>query len=181
MRREVADLIASGSATIVRRDSMPANSKAVPTIWSFCRKRAPDWSIIKWKARLCPHGGKQIEGINFSETYAPVVTWSTTRLLLILSLITGMKSRQIDYIQAYTQAPVDCEVYMHIPAQLIVNNNTLEFSSTPTPDNSEIYVLLISKNLYGLHQAGNNWFDKLHDSLLSRGFRQSSIDSCLFI
>jgi len=181
MRREVADLIASGSATIVRRDSMPANSKAVPAIWSFCRKRAPDWSIIKWKARLCPHGGKQIEGINFSETYAPVVTWSTTRLLLILSLITGMKSRQIDYIQAYTQAPVDCKVYMHIPAQLIVNNNTLEFSSTPTPDNSEIYVLLISKNLYGLHQAGNNWFDKLHDSLLSRGFRQSSIDSCLFI
>jgi hypothetical protein len=160
---------------------MPADSKAVPAIWSFRRKLAPDWSIIKWKVRLCPHGGKQIEGINFWETYAPVITWSTTRLILILSFITGIKSRQIDYIQAYTQAPVDCEVYMHIPAQFIVNNNTLEFSSTSTPGNSEIYVLLISKNLYGLCHAGNNWFDKLHDSLLSRGFRQSSIDSCLFI
>jgi len=181
MRREVADLLASGSVTIVRRASMPADSKAVPAIWSFRRKRAPDWSILKWKARLCPHGGKQIEGINFWETYAPVVTWSTTRLILILSLITGMKSRQIDYIQAYTQAPVDCEVYMHIPAQFIVHNNTLEFSSAPTPGNSEVYVLLISKNLYGLRQAGNNWFDKLRDSLLSRGFSQSSIDPCLFI
>jgi hypothetical protein len=170
MRREVADLLASGSVTIVCRDSMPANSKAVPAIWSFHRKCAPDWSIIRWKARLCPHGGKQVEGINFWATYAPVVTWSTTRLILILSLITGMKSCQIDYIQAYTQALVDCEIYMHILAQFIVNNNTLEFSSDPTPGLSDIYILLISKDLYGLCQAGNNWFDRLCDSLLSRGF-----------
>jgi hypothetical protein len=92
-----------------------------------------------------------------------------------------MQSRQIDYIQAYTQAPVDCEIYMHIPAQFIVVNGTLEFSPDPTPGNSGVYVLLISKNLYGLKQAGNNWFDKLRDSLLSRGFHQSSIDPCLFI
>jgi hypothetical protein len=70
---------------------------------------------------------------------------------------------------------------MHIPAQFLVDNGTLKFSSDLTPGNSDVYVLLISKNLYGLHQAGNNWFDKLHDSLLSRGFRQSSIDPCLFI
>jgi len=181
MQREVQDLLASQSITIVPRKDMPKDSKAVPAIWSFRRKRAPDWSVIKWKARLCPHGGKQIEGVNFWATYAPVVTWSTTRLILILSLVTGMKSRQIDYIQAYTQAPVDCEVYMHIPAQFIVKDGTLEFCSDPTPGNSEAYVLLISKNLYGLKQAGNNWFDKLRDSLLSRGFRQSSVDPCLFI
>jgi hypothetical protein len=89
MQREVADLLESRSVTIVRRDSMPNDSKAVPAIWSFRRKRAPDWTITKLKARLCPNGGKQIEGINFWATYAPVVTWSTTRLILILSLITG--------------------------------------------------------------------------------------------
>jgi hypothetical protein len=124
---------------------------------------------------------KQVEGINFWATYAPVVTWSTTHLILILSLITGMKSRQIDFIQAYTEAPVGCEIYMHIPAQFVVADGTLKFFSEPTPGNSEVYVLLISKNLYGLKQAGNNWFDKLCDSLLSRGFCQSSIDACLFI
>jgi hypothetical protein len=70
---------------------------------------------------------------------------------------------------------------MHIPAQFTVVNGTLQFSPVPTPGNSDVYVLLISKNLYGLRQAGNNWFDKLHDSLISRGFRQSSIDPCLFI
>jgi len=94
---------------------------------------------------------------------------------------TGMKSHQIDYIQAFTQAPIDCAIYMHIPALFLVKNNTLVFSPDPTPGNSDTYILLISKNLHGLQQAGNNWFDKLHDSLLSRGFRQSSIDPCLFI
>jgi hypothetical protein len=181
MQREIKDLLASQSMRIVLRSSTPKDSKAVPVIWSFRHKRAPDWSIIKWKARLCPHGGKQVEGINFWATYAPIVTWSTTRLILILSLITGMKSRQIDYIQAYTQAPVDCEFFMHISAQFIVENGTLKFTSEPTPGNSDVYVILISKNLYGLKQAGNNWFDKLCESLLSRGFRQSSIDPCLFI
>jgi hypothetical protein len=158
-----------------------ADSQAVPAIWSFHHKCATDWTITQWKARLCPHGGKQIEGINFWATYAPVGMWSTTRLILILSLITGMQSRQIDYIQAYTQAPVDCEIYIHIPAQFLVQNNTLVFSPDPTPGNSDIYVLLICKNLFGLGQVGNNWVDKLHDSLLSRSFHQNSIDPCLFI
>jgi hypothetical protein len=171
MQREVTDLLASNSVTIVHHDSMPADSQAVQAIWSFHDKCAPDWTITKWKAR----------GINFWASYAPVVTWSTTCLILILSLITGMKICQIDYIQAYTQAPVDCEIYMHIPAQFLVQNNTLVFSPDPTPGNSDVYVLLISKNLYGLRQEGNNWFDKLHDSLLSHGFHQSSIDPCLFI
>lgn len=181
MQREVSDLLSSNSVKIVDRASIPKTSKPVPAIWSFRRKRAPDWTITKWKSRLCPHGGKQIEGIDFWETYAPVVTWSTVRLILVLSLLTGMKSRQIDYILAYTQAPIDCEIYMCIPAQFIVEDGTLKFSSVPTPGNSDVYVLLLTKNLYGLRQAGNNWFDKLRDSLLARGFRQSSIDPCLFV
>ena len=182
MQREVNDLVASGSVSIVRRETLPAQTKVIAAIWSFRRKRAPDWTVTKWKARLCPHGGQQVEGINFWETYAPVVTWSTVRLILILSLISGMKSRQLDYVQAYTQAPIDCEIYMCVPAQFIVNSHgALEFSEHPAPGNSIHHVILLTKNLYGLRQAGNNWFDKLRGSLASRGFQQSSVDPCLFI
>ena len=111
---------------------MPKTSKAVPAIWSFRRKRALDWTITKWKARLCPHGGKQVEGIDFWETYAPVVAWSTVRLILILSMLTGMRNRQVDYVLAYTQAPIDCEIYMCIPAQFIDKDGSLQFSADPT-------------------------------------------------
>jgi hypothetical protein len=93
-----------------------------------------------------------------------------------------MKSRQVDYIQAYTQTPIDCEMYMVSLAQFIVNSSCqLEFSENPIVGNSTEYVLLLSKNLYGLGQAGNNWLDKLRNSLISHGFKQTCVDPCLLI
>jgi hypothetical protein len=121
----------------------------------FC-KRAPNWTITKWKAYLCPHGGTQVEGSDFWATYSPVITWSSPCLVLTLSLITGLQSHQIVCIQVYTQAPVDFDINMNVPVQFIVSNNSLCFSPTPTPGNCNTYVLLISKNLYGLYQASNN-------------------------
>ena len=64
---------------------------------------------------------KNGEGVNFWETYAPVVTWSTVRLVLILSLITGLQGRQCGFVSAYTQAPLDTDIYMNIPAGFIVD------------------------------------------------------------
>jgi hypothetical protein len=100
---------------------------------------------------------------------------------LILSLLSGLKSRQVDYVSAYTQAPLDCELYMTIPPGFIVQSNKLVFTRSSTRGNSSEYVLRLKKNMYGLKQAGNNWFDTLKNSLLARGFTQSSIDPCLFI
>jgi hypothetical protein len=170
MRREITDLENSKSFVVIPRDALPANVKPVPSIWSFRRKRAPDWTILKWKARLCPHGGKQVEGENFWETYAPVVTWSTVRLVLILSLITGLKSRQCDFVAAYTQAPLDTDIFMNIPAGFIVENGQLVFSNALTAGNSTTHVIRLLKNLYGLRQAGANWYDTLKSTLLSHGF-----------
>lgn len=181
MRREVQDLISTGTVTIVPRPSVASWIKPLQAIWSFRRKRAPDWSILKHKARLCPHGGMQEEGVNYWHTYAPVVNWRTVRLSLILSLLSGLKSSQVDYVAAYTQAPLDCELYMNIPPGFVVQNGTLEFSSSSTKGNSTDYLLRLNKNVYGLKQAGNNWFTKIRGSLLALGFTQSSHDPCLFI
>ena len=49
----------------------------------------PDGSINKYKARLCAHGGMQQRGVDYWETYAPVVNWLSVRLLLILSVVHG--------------------------------------------------------------------------------------------
>jgi hypothetical protein len=91
------------------------------------------------------------------------------RLVLILSLLGNLNIRQIDYVNAYTQAPADCDIFMSIPASFTIQNGTLEFSGTS------------ARNNYGLKQAGNNWFDALKTSLLSMQFRQSDHDPCLFI
>jgi hypothetical protein len=181
MQREVSDLFRTNTVELVPRASVPLGLKILSAIWSFRRKRAPDWSILKYKSRICPHGGQQIEGENFWETYAPVVNWRTVRLVLILSLLADLKSRQIDYVNAFTQAPADCDIFMSIPPGFIVENNTLVLNSTGSSTTNKDYVLRIKKNMYGLRQAGNNWFDALHNSLLHLGFHQSCHDPCLFI
>ena len=56
----------------------------IDSTWAFKLKRYPDGLIKKFKARFCARGDQQIEGIDFFETYAPVVQWTTVRLMLIL-------------------------------------------------------------------------------------------------
>jgi Reverse transcriptase (RNA-dependent DNA polymerase) len=54
--------------------------------WVYKVKCYPDGRVKKLKTRLCVHGDQQIEGVDYFETYAPVVQWSTIRTTLILSV-----------------------------------------------------------------------------------------------
>jgi len=55
--------------------------------WAFECKRYPDGNIRKFKARFCCRGDQQVFGIAYFDTFAPVVAWTTVRILLILSVI----------------------------------------------------------------------------------------------
>jgi len=65
----------------------------IRSTWAFKIKRYPDGLIKKFKARFCARGDMQVEGIDFFETYAPVVQWTTVRLMLILEVLLGLKSK----------------------------------------------------------------------------------------
>jgi hypothetical protein len=130
VRHEVSDLLVTDTIKIVPCHLISPDNKPLQAIWTFHRKQAPDWTILKHKAILCPHGGMQIEGINFWETYAPVVSWCMTHLVFILSFLSGLKSHQVDYVSAYTQALLGCELFINIPPGFIVDNNKLVFTSS---------------------------------------------------
>ncbi|KAG7349585.1 reverse transcriptase RNA-dependent DNA polymerase [Nitzschia inconspicua] len=87
----------------------------LPSTWAFKLKRYPDGSVRKYKARFCAGGHRQIEGVDFFETFAPVVNWTTVRLLLILSQVLGLASQQVDYTAAFVHAPIEEEVYVQMP------------------------------------------------------------------
>ncbi len=84
--------------------------------------------------------------------------------------IHGLSSKSIDFLLAFPQADLEILVFMDLPIGF------------DTPDNEErrFYVLKLNKSLYGLKQAGYNWFAKLSNGLQDQGFVQSSIDSCVF-
>ena len=61
---------------LIKRHEVPEDQEVIPSVWSMRRKRNLTTNeITKYKARLNVHGGKQTYGINYYETYAPVVTW----------------------------------------------------------------------------------------------------------
>ena len=106
------------------------------------------------------------------DTYYPVVSWTTVRLLLVLSKTLNLQTRQVDYVQAFPQAPLKEDVYMDIPSGF--------YYGDPLASKSK-YVMRLKKNLYGLKQAAMNWYYKLRDGLIERGFKESKIDPCLFV
>eukprot|EP00957_Ditylum_brightwellii_P096481 7348673-Ditylum_brightwellii.AAC.1 len=67
----------------MKRAEVPADKrvnekvKNIVSIWSFKTKRFPSGQLMKHKACLCVHGGMQKWGVDFWETYSPVVNWIT--------------------------------------------------------------------------------------------------------
>ena len=147
-------------------------AKTVKAIWAFKRKRRPDGSILKHKARLNAHGGMQVYGETYWDTYAPVVNWISIRMMLTLAVIHNLYTTSIDFTLAFPQADVDATIYMEVPIGCTV----------PEGD----YVCLLKKNLYGLKQAAKTWYEHLRDTLVldeikgGYGFEQSKIDPCIF-
>ena len=115
MVNEVDDLTGAGIWVIRQRADIGQNKNLIKAIWSFKRKRAPDGTYLKHKARLCAHSGMQQYGEHYWDTYSLVMQMMTVRLLLVLSLILDLHSRSIDFTLAYTQAPIDVETYIEIP------------------------------------------------------------------
>ena len=57
----------------------------VPSQWCFKIKRYPDGRFKKFKARMVVRGDRMIEGVDYDEKYAPVVAWSTVRMVMVLA------------------------------------------------------------------------------------------------
>jgi hypothetical protein len=157
--------------------------KLLNAIWSYRRKRRPDGTLVKHKCRICADGSQQRYGIDYWDTYSPVVQWSTVRLIMILAAVLGLSSRQVDYTQAFPQAPLDDDVYMRIPDGWAYDHTTeslVQITDTPTFRDSG-YCIKLQRNLYGCKQASRNWYIHLTNGLKRRGFQPSTIDPCLYI
>lgn len=167
--KEVNDHIKMKHWELIPRNEVPENETVLPSVWSMKRKRdIKTQQVYKHKARLNVHGGKQEFGVNYFETFAPVVTWFTIRLILVLALICGWKTRQIDFVLAYPQADIEFDMYMELPKGIETKYG-----------NGKTHVLKLKKNLYGQKQAGRVWSEHRDKGLRKVGFNQSAIDECL--
>jgi hypothetical protein len=172
MDKEVSDQMLNGNFSVVKRGSVPKDKTILPTVWQMKRKRdIKTREVKKYKARLNIDGSRMKEGIHYDQTYAPVASWNSIRLLLTLAATHNWKTTQIDYVLAFPQAPCEREIYMEIPKGYSIEGDAKGKDS----------VLKVHRNIYGQKQAGRVWNKYLVDRLVNKvGFKQSKIDECVF-
>lgn len=170
MAKEIDELEKHGTWTVTPKASVPEGANILPSTWVLRIKRYPDGRFRKVKARFCARGDRQIEGVDYFEKYAPVVSWTTVRLLLCMSITQGWKTRQVDFSNAFVQATLDKEVYIKLPAG---------FEGTSGEQASES-VLSLNKSLYGLVDAPMYWYNHLVTKMDMVGLKPSPLDPCMF-
>ncbi len=115
--------------------------KVLPSTWAFKIKSYPDGRVKKFKARLCARDDRQTEGVDYFKTWAPVVQWSTVRIVMILAIKLNLISIQCDITAAFShgRVPPTEMIYVHQPRGFNRGNGD--------------EVLRLKQTLYGLKQS----------------------------
>lgn len=136
--------------------------------WVHKIKKRADGTIDRYKARLVAKGFKQQYGIDYEETFSPVVKAATIRLVLSVAVTRGWSLRQLDVQNAFLHGMLDEEVYMRQSPGFV-------------DPNYPRFVCKLDKALYGLKQAPRAWHSRLSGRLRSLGFVSSQGDTSLFL
>ena len=135
--------------------------------WIYKIKRKADGTIDRYKARLVAKGFKQRYGIDYEDTFSPVVKVATIRLVLPLAVSRGWKLRQLDVKNVFLHGVLEEEVYIKQPPGY-------------ESDAHMGHICKLDKALYGLKHAPRAWYPRLSSKLQSLGFSPSKADTSLF-
>ncbi|KAJ3698018.1 hypothetical protein LUZ61_001723 [Rhynchospora tenuis] len=148
-------------------EDLPPGKTSIGCKWVYKIKYNSDGTIERYKARLVALGNRQVEGIDYKETFSPVVKMTTVRVVLAVAVARGWTMHQMDVHNAFLYGDLHEEVYLRMPPGFGVSH----------PDK----VCRLKKSLYGLRQAPRMWFSKLAAALEGYGFAQSRADYSLFV
>jgi hypothetical protein len=115
-RPEIYGLININTFEYIPKIDLPPRTRYLYLIWTYRRKRRPDGSLKKYKARLCVNGSREIQGIDYTESFAPVVQWSTIHVVNTMAAMHSLKGKQINFTQAFPQAKLKEEIYIRFLA-----------------------------------------------------------------
>ncbi|XP_074265490.1 uncharacterized protein LOC141587925 [Silene latifolia] len=145
---------------------LPPDKKALGCRWVYKIKYKSDGSIERYKARFVVFGNHQVEGLDYGETFPPVVKMVTIRTFLDVVAVKKWELHQMDVHNAFLHGDLAEEVYAKLP---------------PGFHNEKVsQVCRLKKSFYGLCQSPRCWFGKLTGALREYGFRQSYSDYSLF-
>lgn len=162
MKEEYQSLIDNNTWVMTQA---PKGAKLIKTKWVFKTKRDNDGEIVRYKARMVAKGYTQRFGIDYEDTYAPVVRYASVRFLMAVAVQKNLKIHQLDAITAFLQGELNEEIYLEQPEGFHDGTNR---------------ACLLKKAIYGLKQAGRQWNKKLDATLKKSGLRSCKMDPCIY-
>uniref|UniRef100_A0ACD5V1F3 Uncharacterized protein n=1 Tax=Avena sativa TaxID=4498 RepID=A0ACD5V1F3_AVESA len=165
MQEEFGALTKNRTWTLVPR---PPGANIVTGKWLFRHKLKSDGTLERYKARWVVRGFSQRPGIDFDQTFSPVVKSATIRAVLAIAASRDWPVRQMDVNNAFLQGFLNERVYCQQPAG---------FVDAAHPD----HVCLLDRSLYGLKQAPRAWFERFGAFIRTLGFTAARSDPSLFI
>ena len=145
----------------------PPGKHLIDSNWAWKVKTNDLGQISKFKARLVARGFRQVYGIDYADTMAPVGKLTSFRMLLAETARRGMDISFVDIRSAYLKGDLKIKQYMTPPRGVV----------PPRPG----LVMRLDKGLYGLKQSGRRWNERFNLNLLSWGFKVSAADPCLYV
>ncbi|WP_353805846.1 reverse transcriptase domain-containing protein, partial [Acinetobacter baumannii] len=135
--------------------------------WVYKIKHNANGSISRYKARLVAKGYNQEYGLDYSETFGPVIRKETIRLVVSLAVRNNWLINQLDVSNAFLHGMLDETIYMTQPPGSV---------DPRFPQ----HVCKLQKSLYGLKQAPRAWYTRLKTFLQGLGFTCCVHDTSLF-
>jgi histone deacetylase 1/2 len=144
----------------------PKGKNIIDCKWVYKVKRKVDGTVDRYKAQLVAKGFKQRYGIDYEDTFSPVVKAATIQLILSIVASKDWSLRQLDVQNVFLHGILE-ELYMRQPSG---------YADKSQPG----YVCKLDKAIYGLKQAPRAWYARLCGKLEALGFTPSKGDTSLF-
>jgi hypothetical protein len=135
--------------------------------WVYKVKRKLDGTVYRYNARLAAKGFKQRYGVEYEDTFNPVIKPTTICLVLSVVVSHGWNLRQLDIQYAFLHGVLEEEIYMRQP---------LRYENKDAPH----HICRLGKAIFGLKQAPRAWYSRVSVKLQSLGFKSSKADSSLY-
>jgi hypothetical protein len=148
--------------------TLPQGRTAIECKWTYKLKYNADGTIARYKAQLMAKGYLQCLGIDFFETYSPVVCMDNIRIILSIVVVDNLELRQFDIATAFLNGTLQEEIYMRQP---------IGFQDPNHPE----HVCRLHKSLYGLRQANRVWNSTFTDFLKANNLKPTTKDPYVFV
>ena len=163
IKDEIDSLLTNNTWTLVTK---PENRNIVDCKWIFTIKNDEFGNPVKYKARVVARGFSQEYLIDYNETFAPVARISSFRFIMAYANQFNLMVHHMDVKSAFLNGILKDEIYMKVPEGIKCKENE---------------VCKLNKAIYGLKQSAKCWFEIFEQTLINKGFRNSSVDRCIYI